>query len=262
MRQNILGKETEFNYVIDINKEFIIDDLQQIKERIDDNKKGIQRYRNSNEEIVKNKYSSLLGYTIELIIAMYSKGQEISELKLLCEQAITYMEASWGKRNSEEFTYGDEPNPYFTYDQYWKLITVLSLGVLLDVSNNEFSKFVKIREKVQEKDYLLDTIISYRINSYEVVEHTMATNPYQEFKSIIKVSKTDKVIASEMLKTYLETKWYNDNKEMYWYGYHKDSRLYFGYWSFESGALVKILGLDDTILKDQQYYPYDMVHWK
>ena len=35
----------------------------------------------------------------------------------------------------------------------------------------------------------------------------------------------------------------------------------FGYWSFESGALVKILGLDDSSLKEVQYYPYDMVHW-
>jgi hypothetical protein len=31
---------------------------------------------------------------------------------------------------------------------------------------------------------------------------------------------------------------------------------------FEQGALVKILGLNDSILKDQQYYPYDMVHWR
>jgi hypothetical protein len=35
----------------------------------------------------------------------------------------------------------------------------------------------------------------------------------------------------------------------------------FGYWSFENGALVKILGLDDSSLKEVQYYLYDMVHW-
>jgi hypothetical protein len=28
-----------------------------------------------------------------------------------------------------------------------------------------------------------------------------------------------------------------------------------------SGALVKILGLDDASLKGLPYYPYDMVHW-
>ena len=28
-----------------------------------------------------------------------------------------------------------------------------------------------------------------------------------------------------------------------------------------TGVLVKVLGLDDSILKGQPYYPYDMVHW-
>ena len=49
-------------------------------------------------------------------------------------------------------------------------------------------------------------------------------------------------------------------------GGHDDHKskwnIHTGYWSFESGALVKILGLDDSTLKDQPYYPYDMVHWK
>ncbi|MDR0574163.1 MAG: DUF1911 domain-containing protein [Tannerella sp.] len=50
-----------------------------------------------------------------------------------------------------------------------------------------------------------------------------------------------------------DTGWYNDHKN--------GGNLHYGYWSFESGALVKILGLDDSSLKDMQYYPYDMVHW-
>ncbi|WP_367268550.1 PoNe immunity protein domain-containing protein [uncultured Pedobacter sp.] len=35
-----------------------------------------------------------------------------------------------------------------------------------------------------------------------------------------------------------------------------------GCWSFESGALIKILGLDGNRLKEQQYYHYDAVHWQ
>ena len=50
---------------------------------------------------------------------------------------------------------------------------------------------------------------------------------------------------------------------MGWYECHKhQGKLYFGYWSFESGANIKILGLDDSILKGISYYPYDMVHFK
>ncbi|WP_404479111.1 PoNe immunity protein domain-containing protein [Sphingobacterium sp. ML3W] len=38
--------------------------------------------------------------------------------------------------------------------------------------------------------------------------------------------------------------------------------MYTGYWSFESGTLVKILSLDDGSCKELQYYPYDLVHWE
>lgn len=36
---------------------------------------------------------------------------------------------------------------------------------------------------------------------------------------------------------------------------------YCGYWGFESGAIVKILDLDDSIIKNTSYYPYNMVHF-
>ena len=39
-------------------------------------------------------------------------------------------------------------------------------------------------------------------------------------------------------------------------------KLYYGYWSFEAGAIAKILNLDDSNLKNVPYYPYDLVHYK
>ncbi|RKO68268.1 DUF1911 domain-containing protein [Sphingobacterium puteale] len=44
--------------------------------------------------------------------------------------------------------------------------------------------------------------------------------------------------------------------------HHTKCNIHTGYWSFESGALVKILGLDDGHFKELQYYPYDLVHRK
>ncbi len=50
---------------------------------------------------------------------------------------------------------------------------------------------------------------------------------------------------------------------MGWYDIHKTKeKLYYGYWSFETGAIAKILNLDDSSLKDVSYYPYDLVHYK
>ena len=34
---------------------------------------------------------------------------------------------------------------------------------------------------------------------------------------------------------------------------------YCGYWSFESGAICKIMGLTPEDFKDMDYFPYDLV---
>ena len=66
---------------------------------------------------------------------------------------------------------------------------------------------------------------------------------------------------SDLLEKYLKEDWYN--KEYECYEAHKSSQnIYYGYWSFEAGAIAKILNLDDSNLKDMPYYPYDLVHIK
>ncbi len=241
-----------------LNRE-VCEDINEINEDI---KSNISNYPKSNEDILIDCYNSLFNQNLKIIIAKYTLYKRVENIRLFLD-TIKYMDKSWGQKSSNKFVYHSGTTPYFSYDEYWKLITMLSFCVLLDVPNEEFTKLVKIREKVQEKDYLLDTIIASRINDYKVDKHNMKTNPYQELVNIINVAKEgDDFLASEMLKTYLSTQWYKDNKEMYWYNYHKEKGLYFGYWSFESGAIAKILSLDDSSLKNQKYYPYDMVHFK
>lgn len=64
----------------------------------------------------------------------------------------------------------------------------------------------------------------------------------------------------ELLKKYLKG-WYNTDCEVF-EAHKSDQKIYYGYWSFEAGAVVKILGIDDSELKDIPYYPYDLVHYK
>ena len=63
------------------------------------------------------------------------------------------------------------------------------------------------------------------------------------------------------LKQILKKGWYNSRRENY-DSHNRSDYTYCGYWSFEAGAIVKLLGIDDTILKDMKYYPYDLVHYK
>ena len=83
---------------------------------------------------------------------------------------------------------------------------------------------------------------------------------YNSLKTIVEGGKE---FACDELKKYLKEEWYEAHRECYWYGSHKSSKsIYYGYWSFEAGAIAKILQLDDSGLKDAPYYPYDLIHYK
>lgn len=65
------------------------------------------------------------------------------------------------------------------------------------------------------------------------------------------------------MRDYLANEWYQGQNDTGWYDAHKSKEdIFSGYWSFVSGAIVKILELDDSSLKDTPYYPYDMVHYE
>ena len=57
--------------------------------------------------------------------------------------------------------------------------------------------------------------------------------------------------------------WYKGSVDSAWYGTHElvNKYQYYGYWCFEAGAIAKRLGFIDDDLKNEQYYPYDMVHF-
>ena len=59
----------------------------------------------------------------------------------------------------------------------------------------------------------------------------------------------------------MEKEWFKGHYDYEWKNAHKEPG-YVGYWSFETAAIVKILGLDDTSLKDNNHYPYDLAHYK
>ena len=64
----------------------------------------------------------------------------------------------------------------------------------------------------------------------------------------------------ESLQEYLSC-WYREDCGCY--EAHKSSqKIYYGYWSFEAGAVAKILNIDDAGMEQTLYYPYDLVHYK
>ena len=82
------------------------------------------------------------------------------------------------------------------------------------------------------------------------------------YKELFKLTQiSDAQEAKKALKDYME-KWYTLNNDAPWYNSHLKKNCYRGYWAWEVAAVAKIMHIDDSDLRDNPYYPYDMVHWK
>lgn len=160
---------------------------------------------------------------------------------------IESMEQSWKKSNG-----------------YIEMIWTLSIGIMLEVEKEIFDKLKSLVERDNLNDYLVDFLLQHSATQWsKQTTRFEFPVPYKNLSEVIGVSFTDKDKALELLKNYLQKKWYKGHSDMGWYNAHKSKfNIHRGYWSFESGAVAKILQLDDSSLKEQQYYPYDMVHWK
>ena len=77
---------------------------------------------------------------------------------------------------------------------------------------------------------------------------------------VVDTAKEDKDKASGLLEEYIEKKWLEGHSKLGWKNIHKQGG-YIGLWSYEAGAVAKMLGLDDSKLINSNHYPYDLVHY-
>ncbi|OCG48415.1 hypothetical protein A9G35_01500 [Gilliamella sp. Choc5-1] len=143
------------------------------------------------------------------------------------------------------------------------MVWMLSIGIMLDAEPDIFEKLKSLVERDHLNDYLVDFLLQNSTQWGKQTAKFEFPRPYKATQDIISLAQTDKTAAVERLKKYLQKEWYRGHSDTGWYDDHKSKwNIHTGYWCFESGALAKILGLDDSTLKDQPYYPYDMVHWE
>lgn len=192
---------------------------------------------------VRNGYNILISSYEKKINLLYSYGTELESVKKCFEQLLPYYSKMWNRKHG-----------------YIELIKVLSLAVLFEV---DAMKLAELEEKlIFEKfdDYLVNILL-------KKVDSTWKCEGVEfEFKGIYDCLKPilegRQELACNMLKVYLQEEWYELHRECAWYDSHKSEKsLYCGYWSFEAGAIAKILNLNDASLKGVHYYPYDLVHY-
>lgn len=230
---------------IEYHKEFIEENREDIKSLEEDTKNGIQRYSKDNKSIIEGTYLANFRYEMEDIRAKYSLGEDVSVIEKEFHNAIYDLENTGSREIG-----------------YLSLIWMISLGILLETDKKNIERLKKIVDKKNMNDAVIDFLLCASDIGYtKMTNRYYKENPYAKTREIIELAQTDKKEASKRLQTYMEKEWFKGHYDYEWKNAHKEPG-YVGYWSFETAAIVKILGLDDTSLKDNNHYPYDLAHYK
>mgnify|MGYP000148289515 FL=1 len=204
-----------------------------------------QSEKNGDEQINPDFYGRLFDCRVNSIVTMYSMGEKLESIKSDYILTIKVLKKCW--------------TPYGYYVQ---MLWLLSIAIMLDYEDDIIQELYNMIENNGVKDHIYDILLNYKFSSHREVSKCVFDDiPYHAILDVTSLAQQDKSLAVQRLKKYLAKEWYRGHSDCAWYNDHKYGIIHDGYWSFESGALVKVLGLDDSILKGQPYYPYDMVHW-
>lgn len=210
------------------DKEYFQSFLDYQYERIE---KKTAKLKGSDGEKRQRILISLTGYEIDLLKAEFSAGASKENLKTLLIRAMSIV----------------SENSKVTYDD---LLTLLSLAVILDV-RDDANGLISENIEVINADRLLKCISVYIKSGTIDWDKTITIR--EEYAALDEVFSSDDKEGT--LVKYLAG-WYSAHSEYAWYNSHlRDTDTYCGYWSFESGAIARVLGLSEDKLCGLEYYP-------
>lgn len=204
----------------------------------------------SNEEkkfMIENNCNTPISYFMlsDLLrgefVARYSRGDSIRDLKRLYAEILDSYIASISDS-----------------DIYNISLEVISLGILFEVDKSKLRQLYDLIKQYKQDDKIFSLFL-------HPVLQTMDIYPKLRFKKSKSTLMLEKILSSNkedaqiLIKDYLENYWYSKENLDEVYNSHKKGG-YAGYWSWEAAAIVKVMNLDDSSFKDNEYYPSDLVH--
>jgi hypothetical protein len=204
-----------------------------------------------------------------ILIAQYSAGYPVENLYQDYYEAVDYMHQSWMVLDNRAYLKGKYFNHYFGSD-YDLMLWTLSIGYLLNVDDAVFNKVVEIVDKYPVRDLLYETIIKAKIPTRPTIEQEsyqlIMDMPfvYEKLRRAVYCNDDEwgKIDAAEYTRLFLKDDFYQRHKGFSFYGHHKSTaNIYYGYWSFETAAITKILNVDVSTFENNKYFPKDMYYW-
>jgi hypothetical protein len=197
-------------------------------------------------------------YALNLLALQYSAGSPIADLRALFVATVDYYE-SYAKY-SAGFNAQQGPSyraPHITLgdSEYQYANQLVSFAFLLGLKSTleRIAAIIDFDCPVPDGmlDRLLGVYLGGRLKPSECTKHL----PYFKTLKIFDASPSER---EELMAEYLED-WYTASRREPYYDSHKRGEEFRGYWSWESGAIVVALNIDDASYRDAQFYPRDLV---
>ena len=239
--RDTFSDKNNINGLIQVFQKAIQDSEKRIQAIEQDEKEGVQKFSLDNKIVISNIRSSIYRYQKEIMIATYTAGYSIEYFKREYIKYVKSLQISWQGNSGNE-----------------QMVWALSIGILLDIDEDMFNQLVDLVKKDDPDDYLIDYLIQYRRPEWKIRLNYNFPKPYGFTRKIIEEEDSEQAL--KLLKEYVTKKWYPGHRDTGWYDLHKENiDNYYGYWSFESGALCKLKRLDYKQLEGLPYFPYDLV---
>ncbi|MBK6389622.1 MAG: DUF1911 domain-containing protein [Saprospiraceae bacterium] len=243
-----------------------IKDFQYFKNMIDISYKSIDRNLlsiksgDTPEDMIPDWKGYAVQNFINIIKSKYSAGYAIGDLTQDVQNAIELVSESWD--GFWRLEYKGRKLHQYGLGAYDHMLWLLSLGYLLDIEEDRFKKLVEIIDQDQVRDNLFEFIIQAKVKDRPPISSESYEYGLKLFGSIRKaITEADKNNSQKLVKKFACGEWYMNHRSSGWYNSHNIiHNIYFGYWSFETAAVVKIMGLDDSSFRYCKYYPGDLVH--
>ncbi|WP_185154438.1 PoNe immunity protein domain-containing protein [Fulvivirga sp. M361] len=209
------------------------------------------------EDNVSNTIHRIFFDKLECLIAKYGRGDSIKSLKEDLNVLFSDLEISWTDQ-AAKFKKG---RPQKTLDQYWLnsycyMVWLLSISILIGITDKQKNQITVLIESGNITDELILFLLS-GLNGKKYSQQKATT--YKPFKGLTKKGLQD--INQQVVKAYLKT-WYQNTKLLTWHNYINsvnDKEYYFGYWSFESAAVVALCSINEKTIIEHPNFPTDLL---
>ena len=207
--------------------------IEEFKKYIEDKlyKDGLDK--ENKIDLIDSNYSGIIKRELEIINYKYTLGAELSEL------------------HKEYLVLLDQIDKIKSLGGYF-FANIVSLGILFEEGIEKFEKLIIIMDEFKNNDLLFDYLTNACGLKRKYYSEVFELDRFKFSKELIELAQKDREQASKKLVHHFKT---------YWNEPVKPPR-YKGSWFWEYAAISKMFKLDDSELKYNPHYPYELAHYK